>query len=404
MENRAVGALYEKRWFLVLCFYLSVDLARIQQVIPGLSSIRPGLITTLALILCLLGSKQVRLVFSFPQIKRTFLFIVLLFTYIPFAEGARVAFLATVGMLLYLPFIFSCVLIINSKDKLLYICKVYVFILLFVCCYALLHGGSGPGGSINDENDLCLFIVCLLPLTLFVFVQEQKKLFRLFWLLVVLISLATIVTTFSRGGFIGMIVMGGVYWWFNKRKILILFCAIILGCGMLYFGGDIYQKEMSTVTDTSDNTANERLLTWKAAMKMFLDHPFGVGGNNFPRHFPEYQTEELARNMWGRAAHSLWFTLIPETGVIGIVLYLSIIFQNFKDIFFIRQFHWAEHQEEKKFFDAISLSLLAALFGFYAAGTFISVLYYPMFWYLTALVVCMRNVHSGVSAEMLFKD
>lgn len=387
---------FEKRWAYLLWGYLVVDLARIHQVIPALSSLRPGLLMTVLLMLFLLWNGNLGLVFRFPQIRRIVMFVVLLFVYVPFALGSRAAYGAALGMFLFLPFVFSTVLLITTKDKLIALCKVVVLILLFICCYALLNMGRGPGGGIIDENDLCLFVISVLPLTFFVQAQESKRVLKLLWLLVVIISLGTIVISFSRGGFIGLVVMASVYWWSSTRKVQVLLCAIVLGLGAFYFGGETYQNEMATAIDISDNTARERLLSWQAAWKMFLDRPWGVGGNNFPWHFPSYQSEWFTRNMWGRAAHSLWFTLISETGVVGIALYSSIIYLNFRDIFFVGRHKWEGQEADKKFFDAISRALLASLFGFYAAGTFLSVLYYPVFWYLTTVVVCVRNIHAGV--------
>ena len=75
------------------------------------------------------------------------------------------------------------------------------------------------------------------------------------------------------------------------------------------------------VLDTKEATANDRMLSWEAAWDMFLEHPLGVGGNNFPVHFQEFQSDEFSRGMWGRQAHSLWFTLIPELGIFGIMIY-----------------------------------------------------------------------------------
>jgi len=383
---------YNQMHFLFL--YLSVDLARIQQVVPGLSSIRPGVIVTLLLLFFLLRSGRAGMAFYYPQIKRIVGFVLLLFIYIPFADGANAAYKAALGMLLFLPFIFSCVVLIVSKDHLLKLCKIYALILLFVCGYALAHGGRGPGGSIADENDLCLFVVCFLPLIFFILGQESGKNMKLFWQLVITVSLSTIVSTFSRGGFVGMVVMGTVYWWFSTRKVLIFALILVVGVGILYFSGKEYKQEMETVTDTHQNTASERILSWQAAWDMFLDRPWGVGGNNFPRLFPEYQSEKFTRNMWGRAAHSLWFTLMPETGIIGILLYFSIIRINIKNVFQIRRYENYGCSEDKRFFDSISLALLSSFAGFFAAGSFISVLYYPIFWYLTTLVVCVNNIHS----------
>jgi len=390
-------AQYEKKWLSALYFYLWVDLARFQDLITELQWLVPGVVSTVLLSFFLLGSKQIGYVYSiFPQIKRIVFIIALLFVFVPFADGERAALQAATGMLQYLPFILSVVILVNSKARLVQLCKAFGLIIVYICAFSLFHDGRGPGGCIIDENDLCLFIVCTMPLLFFSYQQERKKIIQLFWVAAVLLSLATIVGTFSRGGFVGLLAMGFGYFICSRRKIIIALCAICLFTAIFFFSGDKYKEEMATISDTGEATASERLLTWQAATKMFLDKPLGVGGNNFGRHFPDYQSAELGRNMWGRVAHSLWFTLISETGVVGIALYFSIIFFNLKDLLNIRKYKWPSQNDDDCFFNAISVALLASLLGFFAAGSFISVLYYPIFWYLTALVVCTRKIHSSL--------
>lgn len=388
----------QKKWLWTLFLYLAVDLARIQNLVPGLSAVRPGMLSILLLTFWLLRSQQLSFPYSFSQIKNIVRFICLLFVLIPLADSASAALGAAKGMFLYLPSIFSTVILINSKERLIQLLRLYGVIVFLVCRYALQNGGKGPGGSILDENDLALFVVSFTPYLFVLFQCETKKLFKIFWLVTVFFALATVVATFSRGGFVGLLVMGSVYWMFSQKKVIVTLIVICLGGGGYFFAGDEYKKDMGTVTDTKESTANERLLSWEAGIYMFLDNPLGVGGNNFGRNFPRYQPPEMERVMWGRAAHSLWFTLIPETGLIGIILYFSIIISNLKGILTIYRSRELAQSKEDIFFKAISVALLSSLFAFFASASFISVLYYPIFWYVTALIVVVQIVHSSFTA------
>ena len=390
----------QKKWLWSLFFYLSVDLARIQDLVPGLALVRPGMLSILLLIFWLLRSQQVGYPYSFPQIKKTVLFICLLFAYTPFANGVGAAFGTAKGMFMYLPCIFSTVILINNKERLVQLLRFYGLIVFLVCRYALQNGGKGPGGIIRDENDLALFVVSFMPFLFVLFQCESKKLLKIVWLATVIFALATVVASFSRGGFVGLVVMASVYWWFSKKKVIVTVCVICLGGGGYFLAGDDYKKDMGTVTDTEDTTANERLLSWEAGWCMFLDNPLGVGGNNFPRLFNIYQPPEMHRDMWGRQAHSLWFTLIPETGLIGIILYFSIIISNLKGTFkiYFSKKRLLGNEEEEFFFKAISVAIFSSLFAFFASATFISVLYYPIFWYLTAIIVTIQIIHSSLTS------
>ena len=87
-----------------------------------------------------------------------------------------------------------------------------------------------------------------------------------------------------------------------------MFTLIVIGLAallMVALASKSYWNEMSTITDLSEGTANARIESWKAAWRIFIDHPLGVGGNNFQVWFDKYQSEYFKRGMWGRVAHSI---------------------------------------------------------------------------------------------------
>ena len=155
---------------------------------------------------------------------------------------------------------------------------------------------------------------------------------------------------------------------------------------------------MSTITDLGESTATARIESWKAAWDIFIDHPLGVGGNNFQVWFNKYQTEYFKRGMWGRVAHSLWFTLIPELGIVGIYIYFALLYQNIKDIFYLKNINNSDDYDIK-YINYLSLAFLASLAGYFASGTFLSVLYYSHYWYLTAIVIATRNITNNYLSD-----
>jgi O-antigen ligase len=155
--------------------------------------------------------------------------------------------------------------------------------------------------------------------------------------------------------------------------------------------GDEYISEMKTVTDTEGGTAVSRIESWKAGWRMFLDNPLGVGGNNFQVRFPEYQGEHFQRGMWGRVAHSLWFTLIPELGIIGIWIYFMLLIVNLKNVFFLKSLKDTSNNDIK-YLQHVGLAMLASFVGYFASGTFLSVLYYAHYWYLIPILVASNNI------------
>ena len=156
---------------------------------------------------------------------------------------------------------------------------------------------------------------------------------------------------------------------------------------------------MSTATDAEDGTGRARVESWGAGWRMFLDNPLGVGGNNFQVRFPEYQTDYFKRGMWGRVAHSLWFTLLPELGIPGVLVYGLLLFFNLRDSVRLRAIGRTIGGDDGALVAALGSAFLASFAGFFASGTFLSVLYYPHYWYLTGFIVATYSVAGRVGRE-----
>ena len=297
-----------------------------------------------------------------------------------------------------MPFILSTVICVHSIDRLKKVVFVIVVIMIYIALYGLVFGGVGSGSYFHDENDLSLFINMWLPFCFFLFPIEKVKLRKAIYALGLPIGLAANVASMSRGGFVGMVCVGFVCWLFSSKKVLSLIIICVAGVAIYFFAGDAYLREMNTVTDTQEGTAQARMESWKAGWSMFIDHPWGVGGNNFQVKFPYYQTDWFQRGMWGRVAHSLWFTLLPELGVLGVLIYFLLLFYNIKDIVFLRRIDIG-NSPDLQYVHSLSSAFLASMAGYFASGTFLSILYYPHYWYLTGIIVASAGIAKSLPTD-----
>ena len=109
-----------------------------------------------------------------------------------------------------------------------------------------------------------------------------------------------------------------------------------------------------------------------------------------------WQTKSLA----GRQAHSLYFTLLPELGLVGVIIFGSMVYLNYKDTR-VKSFIPRIPAGRRDGADVEDLQILRAtlygnaifggMIGYLATSTFISTLYYPTFWIMMALAVALRN-------------
>jgi len=380
-----------RKWFIFVIIYLAIDYVRLQDVIPFLGYIKPGMLVVLILAFFFIFQGNIHYVDS-RQTRMIALFVLLLMAYVPFAINNFFAWTAFKTMLLYIPFILSVIFCVNSMDRLKSFIFALVCIMIYISFYSLMHAGRGSGGYFRDENDLSLFVNMWIPFCYFLFLTEKERLKKVLYAFGFAIGIISVVVSFSRGGFVGLIAMSAVLWYFSPRKVLTLTVAVVCALTIYMWSGDEYLQEMSTVTNMQEQTANIRIESWKSAWYMFLDHPLGVGGNNFQVKFPQYQTDKFPRGMWGRVAHSIWFTLIPETGIVGILIFFSLLRYNIKDIFLIKRLSVLQNDADDRYLYHVSLAMIASLAGFFASATFLSVLYYPHYWYMTAIIVAAARL------------
>jgi O-antigen ligase len=242
---------------------------------------------------------------------------------------------------------------------------------------------------LGDRNDVALVLDMLLPLPWCMFAYERTWSRKAFYLGVALLCVAGTILTTSRGGFVGLLAVVFVLWLLNPRKILALVLVGILSVAVFELAPNSYWDHVATIEDTQAGTAKGRLDSWMAAWRMFKDNPLGVGGGQFAIHFPEYQGDAFgAHNMWGREAHSLWFSLVAELGIPGAILFAAHIRANWKAL---RNLRKLPPEKGRPLPMLLSTALTASFAGYFGAGTFLSAFYYPHYWFMSALLVATER-------------
>ncbi len=192
----------------------------------------------------------------------------------------------------------------------------------------------------------------------------------------------------------------------------LVFVCMVLYLSLLHRNIGIELPPSRTIARWRSGTAGQRMFTWGIGWEMFLANPvLGVGQANFPWTSGEYmggrtwQTKSLS----GRQAHSLYFTLLPELGLVGVMIFGSMVYFNYRDtrIKQLTQHTLLGSREAfRKGIDSqLSLAalhgnaILGGMIGYLATSTFISTLYYPTFWIMMALAVALRNTTNAYTAR-----
>jgi O-antigen ligase len=212
----------------------------------------------------------------------------------------------------------------------------------------------------------------------------------------------------SRGGFVGLLAVGGVLWLRSTKKLVTLAIVFLMSGAVAALAPSAYWKEVASIAnaDEAGDTGFERLYLWGIGWQMFLDHPvLGVGPGNFQYNNQNYEDPERVaqgRHVWGQVAHSLYFTLLPEYGVIGTVLFAAMILKTIRARRRVLRAGRAlakngeslseEERERIRTLMQLAGAMDTSLVALLTTGAFIAVLYYPHVWLLAALTSVVATI------------
>jgi O-antigen ligase len=186
----------------------------------------------------------------------------------------------------------------------------------------------------------------------------------------------------TRGAFLGLaagVFVGVLYLAFagarNVRKWSLVTIGILIVLGLGIFAirnepilNDIPGGRLAQIS-LSDSTAQTRFWVWGEAWQGFLERPiFGWGQENFTAVFdkffnPKFYVPGENTETWFDRAHSVFFDYLAETGIVGLLSYLS-IFVVFAWEFFRRRMRdmapVGNHQTAQVFQNALMLAMPVA--------------------------------------------
>jgi hypothetical protein len=290
---------------------------------------------------------------------------------------------------------------------------VWIFTMGYQALHAILTGGRGTGGFLGDENDIALGCCVALP-----FAIQATGAFR-GWRrwgsgALALLFTAAIVASSSRGAFVGLLVVVAYGIFVNPKRVRNLALAVTAALVFYATVPGSYRAEVASIFENREHdTGESRTFLWRAAWNMWLDHPvFGVGIENANWNVGRYQPRDgtgrfssamyIQRDWTMQALHSLYFSVLSETGAVGSLLFGAIIVGHFTTIRRLRKrvaSHPSATVELQRDTALYGTGLSMAMVGYLSAGAFLSCAYYPYPWMLSALAVAWERAASAEISE-----
>lgn len=242
---------------------------------------------------------------------------------------------------------------------------------------------GATGGIFENSNDLAINLAVNLPFCFAFFIRSRGGLRKAAWLAAVVAMLLAILLTYSRSGFLALVLGGIVLLWefgVKGRRFYLLALSAMLVIFMFAFAPENYSIRLESIflghirgaIDRGSAEARTELL--ETSIHLMMQHPLlGVGPGNFP----------TFTGVW-RVAHNTYAQMGAEVGIPALVLFLLVLGAGLNNLFVAQRS--ALYKSSLEF--RILVGGLVASMGAYMVGAFFADTAYNLFPYFLVAYTC----------------
>ncbi len=247
------------------------------------------------------------------------------------------------------------------------------------------------GGMFGNPNDMALHLVTMTPLSVALFLSADNILKRAIYGISFLILVAANTVTFSRGGFLGLLVAMTVMMWKlsrNRRFLVMGLSALFLLVFVVLAPGNYGLRILSIFIPGLDGvgSSNQRKDLLMQSILVTLRNPWGIGMGNF--------NIISSRNL---VTHNAYTQVSTEMGVIALAAYITFLVKPLKRLREIE--HKTFGLPESSKYHYLAIGLQASLIGYMAGSFFVSVAYQWFAYYIVAYAIGFRRIYSLAQEE-----
>lgn len=290
--------------------------------------------------------------------------------------------------------------------------RIDAFVWLMVLCigYYSLKGGivflmsggayrfEGPSGtSISDNNHLAVAFLLAIPLINYLRLHAAKRMVRHSLVGLLVLTTFAVLCTQSRGGFIGLVVLGGAFWWMSGRRI----GHILAGLAIIGLAAALASENLVSRLQTIDGAHQRdasflgRIVSWQMHFDAALDRPLVGAGPFAIQTWPVFGTYrptdpivdvQLQKPV---AAHSIYFQVLGDHGFLALGLYIAFVWTAWRNAsWVIRQ---ARGQPENLWMVNLASMTRVSILAFAVTGAAVSMAFYDFFLAILILSACVRR-------------
>jgi O-antigen ligase len=253
-------------------------------------------------------------------------------------------------------------------------------------------GGRG-NGIFGNTNDMALHVVTLLPIAIALLFGTRSLIRKLLIGACAALMVAAIVLSYSRGAFLGMIVVL-IFMAMKlgpRHRVEIILAILVLAGAVLLLAPDNYGGRLLSIfmpsLDPGGSADNRRGELFRSAY-IALRHPLlGIGMGN-------YQSEMSYK---GLVTHNSYTQVAAEMGATALVCYTLFIVTPLRKLGQIARETFETRGSSHYYYLAVGLQ--ASLLGYMVSSFFLSVAYVWYVYYLVGFAVCLRRLYEAEVGE-----
>lgn len=248
-----------------------------------------------------------------------------------------------------------------------------------------------PKSFFAGNNGLALALIMTLPLMRYLQLQTESTWGRRGLSLAMILMTVAILCSYSRGAFLGLVVMGLFLWLKSPQKGLIGLAMLLLVPAMLLFMPAKWFERIDSIrTYEQDGAAMARINSWWFLYRVAEDRPFLGGGFNVYTNHALWYRYPVPNPDDVRDAHSIYFEVLGEHGFIGLGLFLTLGCLAWRTASWIS--YYARARPSLLWAGDLAAMVQVSLVGYAITGAFLGMAYFDLYYHLIAILVLAKEL------------
>lgn len=258
------------------------------------------------------------------------------------------------------------------------------------------YRAAGRGtGLFGNTNDMALYLVTMLPLSVAFFFGSKGAHRKAIHAACVAMMLAGIVLSYSRGAFLGVLVVSVFFALkIGRRSKFEIAALLIVGAlAMIVLAPSGYGARLLSIFMPGldpNGSADTRRGELFRSIYVALRHPLlGIGMGNYQ--------PNMSYN--GLVTHNSYTQVASEMGLIAMFLYIMFIVTPLRKLAAVARQTFGTKEDPHFYY--LALGLQASLLVFLVSSFFLSVAYAWNIYYLVGYAVCFRRIYEAETGRLV---